>query len=192
MSIPDWDTGVQALPQAVTIAVDTEFAGPHTLTVQVCTRIGPDTLVVQVYRSAAVPDPPPGFDVSAYVPTIPERYGRFCRRVIVRPVKLLGADLGPAAMLRDLYHLPAPDVLSRAEGKGLLRWLYLGDCPFPIRRPTNYVWDRRTAWRPPAIDLHVVGHFLRADFGRIHGQVFLHGIRHPHYLDQDRRLVMRS
>jgi hypothetical protein len=44
----------------------------------------------------------------------------------------------------------------------------------------------------PAIDLTLVGHFLRADFGRIHGQVFLHELRHPYYHDQDRRLVMRS
>jgi hypothetical protein len=129
----------------VTIAVDTEFAGPHTLTVQVCTRIGPD-IVAQVYRSPGIPDPPPGFDLAAYVPTTPERYGRFCRRVILRPARLLTPHLAPVQLLQHLFGLPAADGLTRAEGKQLLQWLYVGD--IPCRRPANYVWDGRTAWRP--------------------------------------------
>src|SRR5687767_11655966 len=56
------------------IAVDTEYLGTHTLTVQAAGRIDQDTVAVQVYKSPAVPDLPAGFEAVDYLK--PERYGQ--------------------------------------------------------------------------------------------------------------------
>src|SRR5687768_2823859 len=98
--------GVQsppALPAEVTIACDSEFFGPHTLTVQAAARLDPDTLAVQVYRSTAIPELPASFDPRAFLPLGKDGYGRFCKKIVVRPVKLLTADLSPGRLFRDLY-----------------------------------------------------------------------------------------
>jgi hypothetical protein len=59
------------VPPSALIAIDSEFEGAHTLTVQAAARLAPDTLAVQVYRAAAVPDLPTGFDVDPYLPPTP-------------------------------------------------------------------------------------------------------------------------
>jgi hypothetical protein len=46
-------------------------------------------------------------------------------------------------------------------------------------------------WKVPHVQLTVVGHFLRADFGRIHGRDFLEGLKTRYTYDSS-RLVMRS
>src|SRR5260370_28456529 len=57
------------------IACDTEFAGTHTLTAQFAIRVGAD-VVVQIYRSPDVPQPPRGFDPNTFLPkALHERCG---------------------------------------------------------------------------------------------------------------------
>lgn len=51
----------------IRIVCDTEFHGPHTLTVQFAVRIG-DEIVVQVYRSPALPAPPDGLRLAKLLP----------------------------------------------------------------------------------------------------------------------------
>src|SRR5262249_42169860 len=64
----------------VRIGCDTEFEGPHTLCIQFATRIG-DDIVVQPYRSPAIPRLPADFDLDKY---IPEGLRQRFKRVIVR------------------------------------------------------------------------------------------------------------
>ena len=55
------------LPADLTIAVDTEFHDPTTLTVQAACRTPDGTVTVRVYRDASVPDIPAGLDLAAAV-----------------------------------------------------------------------------------------------------------------------------
>ncbi len=65
----------------VVLALDTEFQDVHTLTIQAAARFSRRRLAVQVYRSAAIPLPPAGFDPAPYLefegdyltPQVPER-----------------------------------------------------------------------------------------------------------------------
>jgi hypothetical protein len=78
----------------VTIAIDTEYFRTHTLTVQAAARVDPGTIAVQLYRSAAIPDLPPGFEPRAYLPDDPGRYNRFYGRMILRPAAPIARCLG--------------------------------------------------------------------------------------------------
>lgn len=121
MSLPDFVGSVQTLPESLVLAIDTEFADTHTLSVQVAARLSPDTVVIQVYRSAAIPDPPPDFDAHQYLPTVPDRYGRFFQRIIKRPVQPLTPQLSPISMVRDLLNLRELRLFGRADGEQLLQ-----------------------------------------------------------------------
>src|SRR5262249_43466576 len=162
ITVPPQSGDGQVLPNAITISVDTEYIGPHTLTIQTAARLDADTLVVQVYRSAAVPDLPTGWDQSRYLPITDEKYGRFCKRIIVRPLQLISADLSPARMVRDLYDLGDLHIVSRAEGRLFIDLLHLPEYPHPILQPPNLSWDkRRKRWKIPQLLVTLVGHFLR-------------------------------
>lgn len=161
------------LPHRVTIAVDSEFKDTHTLLVQCAGRIDSDTVAVQLYRSPLVPDLPADFDIQQYVGLTPEAYGPFCKRLILRPVKLLPSDLSPAGMALDLCGIVGPEVLLRSEGQEMAaaftpRNAQEGDAlPYKSELdPEAMAWWSRTK-------VTVVAHFLRADFCRIFGrQVF--------------------
>src|SRR4051812_36412656 len=95
-SLPEKPASVQVLPAtSATIAVDSEFYQTETLTVQVAARIDPETIAIQVYRSADVPDLPETFDLNTYLPITEEGYGKYCKGIYLRPVKLLTPDLSP-------------------------------------------------------------------------------------------------
>lgn len=72
-----------------TIAIDTEYQGALTLTVQAAARLDADSIAVQVYHSARIPPPPDRFDLTRYLPLTPDRYGRYCRRILLRPAQPL-------------------------------------------------------------------------------------------------------
>jgi hypothetical protein len=96
----------------VRVACDSEFVGPHTLTVQFAARAG-DDIAVQVYHSTAIPPPP--------VLRCPERLLPAAvrgprRRVIVRPTKTLDRDLSPARVLGDLFDLPSLEPVDKSSG----------------------------------------------------------------------------
>jgi hypothetical protein len=163
------------VPPAVTQAVDTEFVGTHTLSVQVAVRAGPGELAVQVYRSEAVPPPPAGFSLAGYLPLAPDSYGRFCDEVVFLPVKPLAADLSPALVLRDLLGLGGLTALSRLDGRGRIG--QFGDPPEGVAgKPTNVLPARR-GWRVPEVNVTAVGHYLPADLARVFGRDFLAGLK---------------
>jgi hypothetical protein len=177
VSIPAGAAADKALLEPVIIAVDSEFEGALTLTVQAAARL-PDgvTLAVQVYRSTAVPALPPDFNLQAYLPLTPEKYGRFCENVILRPTKLLTPDLSPARMLIDLYGLAGWSVQPRGQVVD----------PFAVWGPANAVVNKRTGESEvPSIIIIFVGHFLRADFVRIFGRCFWESLRPTYHPARD-------
>src|SRR5262245_43762287 len=82
-----------------TIACDTEFKGPHTLTVQFAARLG-DDIVVQVYSSPAIPEQP---DPEKLKPLLPPGLEAPGRGVVIREGRTIPADLSPAHVLADLF-----------------------------------------------------------------------------------------
>jgi hypothetical protein len=155
------------------IAVDTEFKDTHTLMIQTAARIERDMIAVQLYRSADVPELPDDFDIHAHLPLTQEGYGRFCKLIYLRPVKMITPDLSPAVMLRDLYGISKLEVKSRLEGQEHLQHFGTPDVPGETPVPQNVTWKKKPGeWQVPSINLTLVGHFLRADFCRVFGQRF--------------------
>lgn len=151
--------------QPIQIAIDTEFAGPQTLSVQTACRLGDDELAVQVYRSALIPPVPNGLRRKFLQPQ-EAGYGEFFRRVILRTPRPISTDLSPAYFVRDLLKLPQLTGHSRVQGQRLLRDESQG--------PTNGRWCSRTdQWRIPAIQVVLIAHHLPADFARVFGRLFL-------------------
>lgn len=149
------------------LAIDTEFEGAWTLTVQAATFLDHETLAVQVYRHPDVPPPPEDFNAGTVVPLTPERYGKFgITEVVWRPVRLITAGLSPARMLRDLFGDGAADLpppLSYAEGLARPRPLEPGT---PVR-PEEFWGGPMRPERLSGIGIVLIGHFLRADLGRL-------------------------
>src|SRR5262249_740011 len=151
----------------ITIACDTEFRGPHTLTVQFATRLG-DDIVVQVYSSPAIPDQP---DPEKLRPLLPPGIETASGRVVIRDGRTIPADLSPARVLAHLFGFGGIEALDRPA--------------------TDDDWPE-----PPdgALTLTLVGHFWRADFFRIFGRQFFDSLR-DHQLKggdlviQDRKLL---
>ena len=157
---------------ALEVAIDTEFQGVRTLTIQAAGRVRPDRIAVQLYRDPAVPGLPRGFDVAAYLPPTPEGSSG-PREVILRPMATIRPDLSPVAILSDLFGLRGVAPCPRQEGRLRLDG-------GPTDGPTNGTWDRRAGrWKVPALRLVLVGHFLPADLGRIFGREFYDGLLHP-------------
>jgi hypothetical protein len=144
----------------VRVAVDTEYQGRLTLTVQAALRLG-EAVAVQVYRDASIPDPPPDFDSGAAA----TRYRPFCAGLEWRPVKPLTPTLSPGRMLLDLLGLDevCPSVV-------------LGRPPLPAGSSPNAEVLGEKAGR---LRLVLVGHSLRADIARFFGRHFLDALKGP-------------
>jgi hypothetical protein len=153
-------TTLQALSEkgTIEIAIDTEFKDAHTLTIQAATRLSPRQVAVQVYRSSAIPPLPRDFQVADYLPTDPEKYGRFIAKAALRKTRKITPDLSPVLMLTDLFRLEGVEPVSRHDGQ---------------QRATQAqnATPRRNSSRlaVPAIRLVIIGHFLTADIGRMFG-----------------------
>ncbi len=188
VSIPADPLPDKALPSPVPIAIDTEFVGAHTLTVQAAARLNEQTLAVQLYRSGHIPDIPQGFDAHKYLPMTPEKYGRYCQGVILRPVKVLTPDLSPARVALDLHGIDQVQVRTRTQGLSPDGQID----PFSVWEPANARWNTRTGrLEVPVVSLVLVGHFLRADFFRIFGRAFLDTLR-PQGYQKRAEVVVRS
>jgi hypothetical protein len=149
------------------VAIDTEFEGAWTLTIQAATFLDHETLAVQVYRHPDVPPPPDDFDVGAFVPLTPDGYDRFgVTKVIWRPVKLISSGLSPGQMLLDLFGDGAadlPPLVPYAAGLARPRPAEPGT---PVRPEECWGGPLRPE-RRPGIGILLIGHFLRADLGRL-------------------------
>jgi hypothetical protein len=148
----------------VTVAVDTEFKGPHTLTVQFAARLG-DDVVVQVYSSPAIPGQP---DAEQLLPLLPPGVETPGRRVVIREGRRIPGDLAPACVLDHLFGLRGVEVLPRISVDG----------------PEV----------DGELTVTFVAHFWRADFLRIFGREFFealreHQLRGGRLVVQDRRLM---
>jgi hypothetical protein len=128
----------------ITVACDTEFKGPHTLTIQFAARLGED-VVVQVYSSPAVPGQP---DPEELTSLLSPQLLSHCGQVVIRDGRELRADLSPADVLGHLCGRRGVEAMDRFGGDG--------------------------ADPGPDGDLTVtlVGHFWTADFFRIFGRDF--------------------
>jgi hypothetical protein len=147
------------------IAVDTEFFQAQTLTVQVAC-IHDKTLRVKVYRAQSIPRRPRDFKLRRYLPR--EKYSRFFRRSISRREGLISRDLSPAVFIKDLFRFSQLRASSRTEAEQCL------EHPDKAAGPVNGQWDEaKQRWRVPMVRVVLVGHFLRADFGRMFGREFL-------------------
>src|SRR5262249_418831 len=137
---------LEATKGEVRIACDTEYQGPHTLSIQFATRIG-DDIVVQVYRSPSIPQPPSDFDFTNYIPDgLRSRFNR----VIVRPTKKIVRELSPVCALASLYGLEGIATMAKRNGDGLRKWGMLA----------------------PPLTIHLIPPFWTADFYRIFGERF--------------------
>jgi hypothetical protein len=179
-------------PSDLLFTVDTEYHGPHTLTVQTAARLDEQTVAVQLYRAATVPDLPQNFIIADYL--LPGQYGRFFRNVQLRPVKPLATDLSPARLALDLLGRPDADVRSLDAGERYRQ--RLAHVPGRVGAPANLSWDdRHRRWKVPALNFTLVAHFLRADLGRVFGRDFWDSLKTPTHLGaprialQERRLL---
>jgi hypothetical protein len=68
------------LPSEICIAIDTEFEGGRTLTVQAAVRLSPDDVAVQVYHAPTVPPLPGNFDLTPLGVTRTPQVGYLERR----------------------------------------------------------------------------------------------------------------
>jgi hypothetical protein len=150
-----------AAGSAITLAVDTEYEGAETLTIQFAVRAG-DEVRVQLYHSPGIPPPPRGCLGRSFA-------GRFGERVVALPPKPISPALSPARVLADILGLPAAEFLSR----------HAGDAPY--RKREGGGGQRRAAkpLRLLRIDVNLVGHFLRADLLRAFGREFYAGLLAP-------------
>jgi hypothetical protein len=165
-------------PLRARIAVDTEFHGPHTLSVQTAIRLDARRLAVQLYRSPLIPDLPGDFKLDAYATLTAQGYGRFCEQIILRPVKLLTPDLSPARMHADLCDVSGLNFLTRLSGVYLIEGF--DDPQQPTSLPPNVkARERGDGWCIPEIQLTFIGHFLRADICRMFGREFISHLLPP-------------
>ncbi|WP_020476586.1 hypothetical protein [Zavarzinella formosa] len=130
----------------LTIACDTEFEGPLTLTVQFAIRYR-RCIFVQVYRDPSVPPPADGISLEG----LRDSLGGACKKIKIRPVKPLTARLSPARVLADLVGLryATPDAHVPDD-----------------RKQDSKALD--------VIRLQLVAHHWPADFFRVFGRKFFH------------------
>jgi hypothetical protein len=126
------------------IAADTEFEGPLTLTIQFAIRVG-EQIIVQVYRSPTVPDLPRDFNLKG----LPGAHTKFCKDVLLRPVKVIRPNLSPAKVLADLWNVHPIRPVHRLHAEDEL--------PEEVADP---------------LTLTFIAHYWPADFFRVFGKDF--------------------
>ncbi len=146
----------------IDIAVDTEFEGSRTLTVQTAANFG-QSIRVQLYRSDLTPSLPKNLPWSRYVPND-------CPPLEILPVARITSILSPARILLRLWGICRAQILDRAatlamvEGRGA--WV-----------PANATWDEaKKRWKVPAINIRLIGHLLPADLCHLFGSHFFASI----------------
>jgi hypothetical protein len=129
----------------IRIGCDSEFERVTTLTTQFAVRSG-SKIIVQMYHNPEVPPPPQGFSLRQ----LAKRLGLKRQDLLLRPVKILDADLSPVRVLRDLFNLQGVKAISRVKGDEL---------------PEDPVDTKLTVC--------FIAHYLPADFLRMQGRKHL-------------------
>ena len=150
---------------SVTIAVDTEFHGAHTLTIQSALRLHDGTIAVQVYHSPALQSPPPEFTAARLLETLGTHGANQTGEVLLRPTKAITNRLSPLTLIRDLLGVSALKRLSRGK------WQRRASVP-----PEIHALAAAQITKPLELTLVLVGHFLPADFARLAGRKFWRGL----------------
>jgi hypothetical protein len=133
--------------EPIRLACDSEFEGPHTLTVQFAVRVE-DQIIVQVYRSPAIPEPSK-LNINGFT----TMFKPWCTKVVVRPIKLITRKLSPVRVLTDLFQWKEVKPLSRLKG---------GDPAIvDLAEPINVT---------------LIAHYWPADFFRIFGSEFFNNL----------------
>jgi hypothetical protein len=133
----------------ILIAADTEFLGPHTLSIQFACRMD-GGVAIQVYHSPAVPPMPP-MDLEAH---LPRQLRRLSGPVVLRPAKVIRPDLSPARIIADLYDNDGIVAVSRATGESARG-------AAEMAQPWTVLW---------------IAHFWNADFLRLFGAKFFRSL----------------
>lgn len=147
--------------ETVALAVDTEYHGPDTLTIQFAARTGEDEITVQLYHSPQVSRFP--HTRCNPIPIRTQEPGRghsAPTRIVVRPPRRITTDLSPARVLLDLFGIGGVDPVGRIDGDRLLAEHAASE----VGRPG--------AMKPPRLRINVFGHHLEADFARSFGSSF--------------------
>jgi len=154
MHKPSWSTLQDSSKTPIAVAVDTEFEGDKTLTIQFATRVG-QTVYVQIYYAAGVAPPRPRWFDDAFA----EAFAGKAVAVKVRPAKPITASLSLALVLADLLALGPCKSLSRAAGRIELAATGSGT--------------------DTSVHVILVGHYLPADLLRAFGSDFYAGLLLP-------------
>ena len=148
--------------RAMLIAIDTEFEGPATLTIQAATRLPTGEIAVQIYSSPTIPAPPNDLGLPATIGSD--------NKIVVCPHRdIVIDDLSPVQLLLDLRQLEGAESHFLTAGQVLLH--------DQSSTPPNATWDEKTRrWKTPTIQIRLVGHFLPADLTRIFSSLFYESI----------------
>jgi hypothetical protein len=165
-TISDFDQLIARYNGHVTVACDTEFQGPHTLTAQFAARLGED-LVVEVYSSPASPGQP---DPDKLLPLLKPLIEKTGLRIVPRDGRRITAEyLSPTNIVTDLFGLRGVESSPRFS-------------------------EEHNSDLDGTLTVTLVGHFWTADFFRVFGRNFFaalaeHQIRGGWLVIQGRRLL---
>lgn len=113
MAIRKWSELMTGRGREIALAVDTEFEGTETLTVQFAASFG-EEVRVQVYHAEGIPLPKAVW-FKSLSEALSTEYGR---TVVVRPAKPITPGLSLARVLADIWNLPQPETcLERKVGE---------------------------------------------------------------------------
>jgi len=159
-------SAVETLVQhGVVLAIDTEFEGSETLTVQAAMHDSTGRVLIQLYHAPEV-SYPQGLEAADSLHGL---HRQFFKSFTRRRTKKLSADLSPSQMIIDLKNIVGAKTVSRSDGFRRLK--------DASSKPKNATWDKSAArWRVPSIRVTMVGHFLPADFARAFGVRFYDGV----------------
>ena len=151
------------ISRPIEIAVDTEFHGARTLTIQAATRSAPNEITVQLYRDPQLAAPHKSLtrlvNVGVSNPKVT------LEQINLRPPRLITADLSPANLIADLCGVPLVPFDTDDAG----RILADRDANVPGAK-----WEKRhRRWKPQKVKVIIIGHFLDADLLRIFGANYL-------------------
>lgn len=151
MAIRAWNELLTGPGRDIALAVDTEFEGTETLTVQFAACSG-EEVRVQVYHAEGIPLPKAVWfkSLSGELST------KDGREVVVLPAKPITPALSPGRVLADIWNLPQPEYLSRTEGRRACRTGEGGRVSGKSPRP--------------GVTVQLVGHCLPVDFLRAFGR----------------------